>query len=783
MSEIDQLVDENGFRVPAQGEVRTILDAHDQWLRSRGKSGQAASFAGLDLSGMVLRAATLRKADLRGVRANGTDFTGANLYRANLQGADLSGARLVRADLERADFNAANLSGANFQGADLNRANLSGSQLRQAILRDANLTDANLLDARGVIPGQLCGTNLTRADLPPELAKFEGLANVTEASKATQNLFTSILFVCAYTWLTIASASDAQLVNNAAPPSSRLPIVGIDIPLVRFFIASPFLLVCLYVYFHLMLQRLWEELAELPAIFPDGRAVDKKAYPWLLNVLVRAHVPRLRENRSHLSRWQARISSMLAWGLVPATVLFAWARYLHAHDWYATGLHILCLSIAAGVGMAFLKLAAATLRGSERRAFMWQRAWKDARAVCVVTAVLAAVGFFGLSLGVIEGVDPESVYEPAQAKRLAAGYNPLDVRRWVPALLRTFYLGSAANLTDAPLSTKPANWSPANPELLDTVKGADLEHRQFSRNLRHAMAYNAFCVNAYLQSSDLRWADFRQSDLRRADFRKSLLTGINLRFADLRGADFRNADLSLARVKQAKAENARFEDANLANAVLSESNFSGANLTRANLSGADLSKSDLGPVPNLVPAERKPTTLEGANLTRANLTAANLTAASLQPATTTSTASTVPDATKPQPVLLVQARLIGANLSGANLTGADLTGADLRNAILRAIPDFIAPNRERPTTLVNARLQAANLVGADLSGADLSGADLRQADLTGATLDGAILNGVDLTSTIGLTSDQLANTIRDDATKLPESVRKVARQETDSAHN
>src|SRR5437764_1496161 len=121
-------------------------------------------------------------------------------------------------------------------------------------------------------------------------------------------------------WLTVASTTDAQLLNQAAPPSSRLPILGVDIPLVLFYTVAPVLLLSLYVYFQLGLQRLWEELADLPAIFPDGRTLDKKAYPWLLNVLVRAHLPRLRASRTRLTRWQGRFSMVLAWGLSPMSI-------------------------------------------------------------------------------------------------------------------------------------------------------------------------------------------------------------------------------------------------------------------------------------------------------------------------------------------------------------------------------------------------------------------------------------------------------------------------------
>jgi site-specific recombinase XerD len=52
---------------------------------------------------------------------------------------------------------------------------------------------------------------------------------------------------------------------------------------------------CLYFYFHLYLDNLWEELAGLPAYFPDGKRIDQRAYPWLLVTLVRKHFKRLKE--------------------------------------------------------------------------------------------------------------------------------------------------------------------------------------------------------------------------------------------------------------------------------------------------------------------------------------------------------------------------------------------------------------------------------------------------------------------------------------------------------
>jgi hypothetical protein len=90
------------------------------------------------------------------------------------------------------------------------------------------------------------------------------------------------------------------------------------------------------------------------------------------------------------------------------------------------------------------------------------------------------------------------------------------------------------------------------------------------------------------------------------------------------------------------------------------------------------------------------------------------------------------------------ARLRLADLGLINLSGADLRVADLRGA----------------------NLNMANLIDADLSAADLSGADLSETTLSGAnlsetTLSGANLTKADLSEAVGLTIEQLLETVGD----------------------
>ena len=555
-------------------QVTELITLHRRWVETGGTEGVQADFTGADLSRQDLVAVQLQNAKLGHARLRGADLTRAELADADLAGANLQGATLHQTDLHRA-----NLAGANF--------------------RDAILTGADLTGTRGLLPGRLAGANLAGAKLPEEASKFEGLSNVTEASKTTQGLFYSILFVCAYAWLTVASTRDPQLLNNNTPVASRLPILGTDIPLVQFYLVAPLLLLVVFIYFHLCLQRLWEELGELPAVFPDGRPLDRKAYPWIFNILIRSHSPRLKEHQSPLIKLQIQMTILLGWGLVPFTILVLWGRYLRVHDWWITLTHIAIISISLGAGLGFRRLAGATLRGSEHRSFQWRRAWSDARTRGLIGTTVATLVLAVISYGSIEGVNPLSSHrgvKPTQNTWIHAA----DPRIWVPQMLHLCKLNPFAQLDDSSLSIKPPDWSGGLVEHeIDSVRGADCE----GRNLRYALAYNTFGVNGYFKHSNAQGADFRTSDLRYADFREAQLSQVNFRETILSHADLRWTNLTGAKLISARAEKAKFDeaigvevdfskanltDANFTDAVLINANFTDAILTGTTLAGADL---------------------------------------------------------------------------------------------------------------------------------------------------------------------------------------------------
>jgi uncharacterized protein YjbI with pentapeptide repeats len=111
-------------------------------------------------------------------------------------------------------------------------------------------------------------------------------------------------------------------------------------------------------------------------------------------------------------------------------------------------------------------------------------------------------------------------------------------------------------------------------------------------NLNWAVLNGAFLSEADLRSSILREADLDHADLSRADMRDTILNWAKMREANLSRADLRGATLSWADMDRAKLVWTNLEDANLYGATLRGSNFSHWQLGRTVLSGADFGNSD-----------------------------------------------------------------------------------------------------------------------------------------------------------------------------------------------
>ena len=81
------------------------------------------------------------------------------------------------------------------------------------------------------------------------------------------------------------------------------------------------------------LQGLWRGLASLPAVFPGRRrSLIDKAYPWLLNGLVRKRFKKKNLPTARAPDGEYVPHHPVGWGVVPFTLLAFWIRYLPRHD-------------------------------------------------------------------------------------------------------------------------------------------------------------------------------------------------------------------------------------------------------------------------------------------------------------------------------------------------------------------------------------------------------------------------------------------------------------------
>ncbi len=513
------------------------------------------------------------RADLSHAVLNGRDLSGADLRDANLDGANLRNAKLGPGTLLcNADFSRADLYQADLSGADLRDANFSYANVSEANLREADLKGARLAMANGVLrTEQLAGTDLTGAALPEQLAKlYDALENVKGISESARKLFLAVLAACLYCWLTIATTTDVNLITNGK--SSPLPMIQTSIPIVGFYMVAPLLVLCVYFYFHFYLQKLWEELGSLPAIFPDGRPLHAKVDPWLLNDLVRAHLPRLSANRPFMSYFQLWISVLLAWWVVPVTMLLFWGRYLRRHEVIGTAFHVVLLVISIVAAVRLYRLAVLTLSGVERKAFTWKnalpsrRTYQAAGLTCVVGILFGLVSF-----GAIGGVRSSApLFGFLRLPLSAAGRTVLGPRTWVPRWMALIGYPPFANFDHAEVSQKKPAWSEKKYDDPDSVIGAQ-----------------------FLEGADLRYASGVGAFLARADLHGADLSGAELSFADLSGAELAYARLSNAGLLRANLRGAHATYVELIEAELGGANLSGAYLLLANLSGAKLDYADL----------------------------------------------------------------------------------------------------------------------------------------------------------------------------------------------
>ncbi|MGB9068447.1 MAG: pentapeptide repeat-containing protein [Candidatus Acidiferrales bacterium] len=606
------------------------LASHAEWVESHGRTGQRADLSGAELEASDLISVNLRLADMHDT----------NLRASDLLLADLRDACLVRADLEEACLVGANLEGANLEGASLETA-------------------------MGLVPRQFAGANLRDALLAPHLMEFDAVTAFGRESRNAFRYFWMMTAASVASWLLIAKTRDAQLLTDSAIiPFLHSHAAAAALPTAESYLVVPAGIFLLYVLFHFHLQRLWDSVGELPAIFPDGHTLGDSG-PGIISGLLRTHFRWMNPDPPSTRLVEKSSSLAAAYWIVPVTLLLYWTRYLTRQEIHGTILLALLTTVAAGMATyGTLKVG----RPQERWAL--ENTWAN-RAVARVRAIhpISGAATLGvvlllLSAGVIFGVPHDRARAPQ--------YGLTNIRRWVPDAFWWLAYDPYADLTEASISRRPAGWNGSD-EQIGSVDGLRANNAKF----RYAQAYGAFLANshlfqadlqgAFLSEADLRGADLGQSNMRYATMDHAQMNRANLDRSNLDGADLRRADLRGANLSYTSLENAVLVDARMDQASLYTARALGATLTRAVLEKADLREA------YFVGAHMDHADLRSAYLWSARLSGADLGGAELESA------------------ILIDADLQGANLGGARLagtvlngavfTGTSLEGADLRGAL------------------------------------------------------------------------------------------------------
>jgi len=570
------------------------------------------------------------------------------------------------------------LSGADLIQRDLRGINLRGVDLRGTELQDALLNSADLTRTVGLGAPQLRGADLTGSKLPASIAEsLKKPPGVDEASKNSRQLFLIMLLASLYCWITIFSTTDAALLLGSS--SLALPIVQTPIPVRAFFGFAPVLLLAVYTYMHFSFQNFWDALSSLPARFPDGRPLHQRAYPWLMSSFVQLHFRRLKEDPGRgLALAQVALSWLLAWCVVPLTLLAFWARFLvRRSDTAITYVQIGSIAISFWLGQWFWRMMKNTLGGvvpasepRSRRVLKLRRIYLTTVAVAVLTVLFYKAARDG------EPIREEIHWNGVWAEERKVGQTgPGQSIAWQSLLahgLAKYAWTPFGDVHGADLSALQSS----SAKQVCPVPGADPK-----QNLHGINANGVHAANVDFSNCDLAFSNFVGADLRGAKFVVADLSNADLSAANLRDARLDGVTLSGTDVFKANLQGARLSTEGSGsilaadNLVLADVNESALvklglpsdhrlRLARKDLSGYDFSKKRLSlESADLAQFNLRDAKFYGVDLKKANLSHADLLGAKFG-------CRSVADSFD-----------VFTDLAGANLEDSDLRGVDLRDSL------------------------------------------------------------------------------------------------------
>ena len=424
------------------------------------------------------------------------------------------------------------------------------------------------------------------------------LAQIAEISKNARTTWFGLIFLLLYCSVTLLDIRDRDFLEFAA--ETQLPLLGIEVPVVGFFLSAPMLVLGIFAYFHVYLSKLWLELGSAPAK-PNGVDLDRAIFPWLLSdaaLRLRDDVPR---RHFGATGWLSAI--LIGWVFGPIVMGAFWIRSWPYHHEGLTLLLGAMLWIAVWISADSWKVLRSLIRHPTAPSTTNQpgRNWRRISA--------------GISFAVLIGLVSWEKTEGGIAKRLGIVDD------------ETAFLWRA-NLAGAELVRIPRDWKGRDIALREDRRSSSEAHgAEVPEGAKHPTLeseFNAVRSEAFEPLSYLN--QLKGIDLRRADLTRAILVGADLTKAKLDYADFGIARAEGAIMTAASARSARLYGARLEQSDLALTDFTAANLMGARLDNAILGNTNLE-FANLIHASFSGTWMYRAKTRFSNAVAADFTGA------------------------------------------------------------------------------------------------------------------------------------------------------------
>lgn len=633
----------------------------------------------------------------------------ANLDGINLEGADLSNADMEKTSLRGTNLKDSNLVGANLTksifGAEKSNKKTEGALSCCTILTNADLRNADLCEAQGFehVKGlkleQLACVKLHGVKLPDYIPedRLDHLSGAIAHVKYVRGLFITLIITCFYSWLTIWSASDANVLTSNSGLS--LPLISVTLPVSAFFWVTPAIIISIYVYFLFNFRLLINRLSLVPRVFPNGTVLDDVIDPWIILRFVRPHLANNYLNK--VDKVEYYIVVFLVWWIVPITIIGFWQRYMVTNNFIAAIWLIFCSCLSIKISFEFYRLAKSNLSGvrsttAKRPIARWFFLNKWILVVASILLLMSATSNF----------------------------------LWVPY----FWVANLENQDLSDSILRNINLSGANLHKADLTK-ADLSGVNLSNaDLSNSILKNANLSGAILVNANMSDADLSKTVIHNANLNGAILNRVNLVDADVFQTRLIDAKLQYANLRHAVMRQCNFNKADLFHADLSHSEldnseFAGSKLSRAKLFTASMLNVKIKEFDSETPAYLVETNFTNAIMTRSRISNSIINHAIFNGAVLRNadfSNSTLENSIFLQAKLeyakFDDADLKHANFSHANLTNARFMNADLSGSIF---PDAI--------------LVKTNLAKAILHNADLRESYCYRIDLLNSKMHGMIV--------------------------------------------